>query len=643
MSLLAPLGLIGLISLGVLILIYLLKPNYQKKIISSTFVWKLSLKYRKKKLPINYLRDILILICQILIFTSSAMILAKPVIKSDSAKLRAEKIIIIDASVSMRTTIDGKSRFQRAVEKTIDLSLDSFSDDGVVSVIVATDEPYYIVQRADSSAKRTVLDDLNAIADSNEKCSYTKADMEKAMALAENVLLENQEAGVLLVTGTEYIETGIVDVIDVCDVNGEWNAAILDCQAEYVDGFYNFNVDVACYNKNDRITLYLDVYDVNGTTDTFKYQQTVYCSGDKTVNVVFKSGESDAGADIPILSFSSANVYVKEKDCYDLDNTFAVYGGKKEKIRIQYVSSKTTVFMNGILMTLREELRSKWDIELVKAEINEGSSEEDVESVAYTGFDLYVFENLAPEMMPNDGLVLLVNPLQNIAEIGYEYLGYAYQETLELGYPHAVNKGIEQTSIGKAILNIVNISNVPSGFDVVLQFSSKDPAVMVKNTSTEKIAIINMGFAYTDISALVEFPIVIYNIFDYFIPSTISGYSFNIGDTVSLRSRGDTLSLVSPSETIVFNSFPATYKIKMPGKYTLEQVPFARADEDKIIENFFVRVDREESNIFRRVDELINPYIVKKPEPIDLDLLIYFIAVVVGLLFVEWILKSKES
>ncbi|MBE5742034.1 MAG: VWA domain-containing protein [Clostridiales bacterium] len=643
MSLLAPLGLIGLISLGVLILIYLLKPNYQRKLISSTFVWKLSLKYRKKKLPINYLRDILILICQILIFTACAMILARPVITSDSAKLRAEKIIIIDASVSMRTMDGDKSRFQRAVDKTIDLALSSLSDDGVVSVIVATDNPYFVVQRADSSAKRTVLEDLNAISESNEKCSYTKANMEKAMALAENVLLENQEAGVLLVTGTEYIDTGIVEVIDVSNVNSEWNAAILDCQAELIDGFYNFNVDVACYNKNDRIVVYLDVYDVNGTTDTFKYQQTVYCSGDKTVPITFKSGERDAGAGVPILSFSSANVYIKEKDNYDLDNTFAVYGGRKEKIRIQYVSSKTSVFLNSILMSLREELRHKWDIELVKAQYNESSSEEDIDKIALTGFDLYVFENVTPEMMPNDGLVLLVNPGYSIAEIGYEYMGYTYQETLEVGFPHPVNKGIDQSSIEKAIINVGNISNVPAGFDVVLQYSSKDPAVMVKNTSTEKIAIINLGFAYTDISALVEFPIVIYNIFDYFIPSTISGYSFNIGDTVSLRSRGETLSLMTPREKIVYNTFPAQYTIDIPGKFTLEQVPFARAEEDKIIENFFVRVDKEESNIFRRVDELVNPYVAKKPEPIDLDLLIYFISVAVGLLFVEWILKSKES
>ena len=60
MSWLTPLGFLGLISIIALIIIYIIKPNYQNKQISSTFIWKLSLKYRKNKIPINKLRNIII-------------------------------------------------------------------------------------------------------------------------------------------------------------------------------------------------------------------------------------------------------------------------------------------------------------------------------------------------------------------------------------------------------------------------------------------------------------------------------------------------------------------------------------------------------------------------------------------------------
>jgi len=49
MKLLTPLGLLGLIGVVALIIIYLIRPNYQQKYISSTYIWKLSLKYKKEE------------------------------------------------------------------------------------------------------------------------------------------------------------------------------------------------------------------------------------------------------------------------------------------------------------------------------------------------------------------------------------------------------------------------------------------------------------------------------------------------------------------------------------------------------------------------------------------------------------------
>ena len=84
MSLLIPLGLLGLSGLLILLLIYILKPNYQQKLISSTYVWKLSLKYKKKRLPISRLRNLLILLCQILIICCGALIMAQPALVNDT-------------------------------------------------------------------------------------------------------------------------------------------------------------------------------------------------------------------------------------------------------------------------------------------------------------------------------------------------------------------------------------------------------------------------------------------------------------------------------------------------------------------------------------------------------------------------------
>lgn len=108
MKLLTPLGLLGLLGLLVLLLIYLLKPNYQQKMVSSTYVWKRSLRYRKRKLPISKLRNILIIICQVLILTACAFILAQPFIKKEVPPEITEKAAVIDASAAMRVKGDRK-------------------------------------------------------------------------------------------------------------------------------------------------------------------------------------------------------------------------------------------------------------------------------------------------------------------------------------------------------------------------------------------------------------------------------------------------------------------------------------------------------------------------------------------------------
>ena len=109
MSWLTPLGFLGFIGLIILLIIYIIKPNYQHKYISSTFVWKLSLKYRKKKVPLSKLRNILLIICQVLIISLCAAILAQPFINGEDANAGKEKVIILDASAGMRAELEGRN------------------------------------------------------------------------------------------------------------------------------------------------------------------------------------------------------------------------------------------------------------------------------------------------------------------------------------------------------------------------------------------------------------------------------------------------------------------------------------------------------------------------------------------------------
>ena len=148
MTLLAPLGLLGLLGVVALIIIYIIKPNFQQKIISSTYVWKLSLKYRKRRIPTSKLRNIIIIICQILILSICAFILARPSQILKQAADYDEIIAVLDCSASMRAMDgDGVTRYERAVKQMQTRAKTIFDKRGYVSVIMADSDPEYLVER----------------------------------------------------------------------------------------------------------------------------------------------------------------------------------------------------------------------------------------------------------------------------------------------------------------------------------------------------------------------------------------------------------------------------------------------------------------------------------------------------------------
>ena len=116
---LIPLGLLGLLGIVALILIYIIKPNFQQKLLSSTFLWRLSLKFKKKKIPLSRLRNILLIACQVLIITAIAAILAKTIHVLKEKATQPEVVLVIDSSASMRAGTEESTRYERAVEAAV--------------------------------------------------------------------------------------------------------------------------------------------------------------------------------------------------------------------------------------------------------------------------------------------------------------------------------------------------------------------------------------------------------------------------------------------------------------------------------------------------------------------------------------------
>lgn len=640
MSLLVPLGLLGLLGIAALILIYILKPNYQQKIISSTYVWKLSLRYRKKKIPVSRLRNIILLICQILTIAACAFIMTKPIAEAAQPLPGGEKIAVIDASAGMLTEGKTDTRFERAVRQVKSLARETFAKNERISVILAGTSASYLVQRSDATKAEDVYERLDSLVSGSLQCSYGSADMDGAMKLAEGVLELNPDAEILLYTGTEYIAPGEVTVVDVAE-EGEWNAAILDVEAELRENYYAFTVSVACYGADEELTVNFAFSGVNYDKTALSWSTVVPCSGGETQ--VFVLDTSTYGGE-GIYSFDSLRVYIqtRDDDSFGYDNNFYFYGAR-ETIRIQYASARPNDFFGFALMSLRSNsfLQREWNIELVEVQNKTPETE---------GFDFYIFESMLPDPVPNDGVVFLVDPPEAPPGLGVTFAGTEEGEVFfTAGESNRILDAVDPTAV-----SVSQYRKVASydGFQP-LMYAGDDPVLLLRDEPMEKVVLMPFSLNYSNQSMLKDFPILFGNIYRYFFPYSlldvpqkadtmpVATTVFEVGESASINSVGDELSISAPDGNVAsYGSFPEKITLTAPGAYTLSHRLISGRELKR---NFYVKLPALESNIYRTEDELnvLSPEREKQEE--DKDFRIWFAIPLVALLFIEWWLQAKEN
>ena len=661
-KLLTPLGLLGLLTILILILIYIIKPNYQSKRISTTFVWKLSLKYRKKKIPVSKLRNILLILCQVLILCLCAVILAQP---NQVLKIKAEKnvvVAIIDSSASMRTKTDGENRFERAVKK-LKADLDELPSNSVVSVIVADSNPHFIRSDVPIENKVSIIDDLDKLLDDPMACSYGSSDIEKAISLCDNIFRDNPDASITLYTDNSYSYVPKkIKLVDVKSV-GEKNVGILNAYAEFEEGYYAFYIQVASYGAASVINLDVNVQGANyanslNKDNVINYQKIVECEENVTKTIVFKYLSDDVevpdtdensnteyyylNVDERVNSFTSANISLNVEDSFEEDNNFDIYGGEKETIKVQYATNLPNSFFNGIMFVLTSQYADRFNIVFDEVRTNETNPK-------LEGYDFYIFEHQMPMTLPSDGIVFVVDPSFKENETLPTNIGIRVNEDrdfhgnmmpLTKDETHPITSKIHPEKVTVSRYN--RIVEYDSDYRVLMRCDN-DPVLLVKDGSNEKIVIMAFSVHYGNIEIRKEFPLLFKNMFDYFMPPMVIGNAFEVYVDIAWQGRGDSLNVSlngDEHDKVEFTTFPASFSASIPGTYVVEQTTFA----NKIItEDIYVKIPAAESNIFSHADSLPDPYEQREEENDLRDLMVFIVAALVAIMFAEWLLRHREE
>lgn len=702
MSFLTALGFLGLLGIVILILIYVLKPNFQQKIVSSTFVWKLSLKYKKKRIPISRFRQIILLICQILIITACSFVLARPYFKINDINLGEEEIYIIDASANMNAvyagaTTDSSTRFERAKQDVLKKAEDTLLErHGLVTVILANETPEVLTNGVDEKIKIERInedryDDLVEALNSAQ-CTYGRCDMDAAILIAAKQVEINPQANVHVYSGTEYSGGGkyevngevlnAVDWVKLTENDTSWasstleyNIAVLSCTPTLVENEYVFNVEVASYGKSDNAarTCVLelrirDADDGNGNLSDYTLQKQVTFEPERQSDSSYQDVQSftmqatdlSIGGNDAYLFSSFGEVILQFTDLNDSfpeDDSIRVYGGQRDEIRVQYYSARPNSFFYVGFHVLQDIMRNTRDIIFTQVS-NEAS-------IALEGYDFYIFEHGIPQViksngLPKDGVVVFCDPdkeINNLLDIEMTELVELDDFTyLEMGEANGLTEYVQADRFGLSSYNRI----VDTGDLKTLLTCGGDPVLLASNGEESKVVVMPFDINRSTLSVEWDFMILLYNMVNEYMPLTVTQYLYEIGDTIEVNCKGPTLSVKDqqgqpPIDPLTgfpgtgdYKEFPTKIRLTERGTYTFTTLGsiFQEENEEKRV---YVKIATSESNIFAMktvTEEIVKPNLddEKGQGVSDDDLTVYyFAAALVALLFVEWWLQSREN
>lgn len=646
---LLPLGFIGLVAIAVLLVIYLIRPQYKEKRISGTKIWKRVLSHSKKQRLV--LSNIFIFFVQALVLAIIAVGFAQPrlyskeVLASDS-----EYVMIIDSSASMRakSLADGKTRFERAVNLAKDEISDFFEQsEGAVSVIIAEKTPSYLFTDIKKENKNEAISMLD-----NATCSVEESDLESAIKLAGNRLESNPYTKIFVYTDIQFGDLGsAVNVVNVSDKTNEQNVAILGCTVGIVDNEYVFEIMLGAYgditrkcnisvdikgadNGKEKKDFHLEV-PVNFAVDTTSSEQVQRVTV-KATNTEF-GGQENWFFD----NYDEVKIYITNlDDSISDDNQYYVYSGIRDTIKTQYWSNKSNSFWQFGFNNLANNMSGYRAISFREIYQDKGMKADN------TGYDFYIFEHSIPAEilqggLPKDGVVLLVDPDSTLNQVG---IGLTFEERVTLenltsctGYEdHTLTKYMDFKRINLTQYSRISIDD-ESEFKPLI-YLDNNPIMLVKNTQEEKFVVLPFSINMSDFYGE-QFQIFLYNLLNYFAPVTLQKADFTLGESATLACKGKAIKVEHNEIVKTLEDFPAQFTFDEIGTYVFTtEFGLKKADE---VRRAYVHISTSESKLFSRSEfhaALNNKELTGESGK---DFFIWLAIASLILMIIEWFLQFK--
>ncbi|MBQ9467730.1 MAG: BatA domain-containing protein [Clostridia bacterium] len=599
-----PLGLLLLIGIPALIIIFILTSRHQDRGVSSTYIWKLSDRYVKKRLFTHSIKRILLLILEILAITAAAFFVARP---SVTHLPNTDYILVFDCSASMQIKdAEGVSRFERAKEDAKKM-LDRLSEGHRFSVIAASDDP-------------AVLLDYSSSRDELELCIgavrplYGGCDLARTFELVNGVSSETVEPQVVFYTDRPSdVKYPRIDIRDL--TNKEINLTALSLKAKSASDGNEFFGKVHSEGYDGSVTTVLkvdgkivDALDVEvtaGQTAEFSFPEKVG-------------------------SYKTAELIIRGEDGLEEDNSFVLC--KKNVRRRTVLLAGLTPFYLFSSLNMVDGLSVQMAFTLDKTEL--------------TGKDVYVFDGVAPETLPRDGSLIFFGV--SVPSLNLELGDVRGQETVILRDPDAAVPFCLDFSDKDEPTVVAEYKPLDAGalWQTVLTCDG-EPVMAVRSLDNGRKAVaFSFDLHDTNLPLQVKFLNMISELVEYTAPSVIRKTDYSFGEEVTVHAQGSgTVYVDTPAGNVRFIELRDAEGTFIPDRLGVYSVTAPNGMEEGEAASFYLHIPPEETEKeeYTGLPEVFVPEGTEQVREATREITFWLIVAMLVLLLLEWGLYIYEQ
>lgn len=476
MSFMYPLGLLGLIGIPIVIIIYILRSKYNEQTVTSTYLWKLSEKFLKRKNPLSGITGLISLILEILIIAVVSLAIARPIFVLPNAA--NDYCFVLDTSGSMNMLEGKDTRLELAKEEIKDV-IKSSASGSTYTLTCVSDETVRIFEKISNKDTATQLLEQVKGGDTSSKSS-------EVLSVAQKYFDNDSSSIIYLVTDKRYNTHKNIEIIDVGS-EGEKNYGVFDATYSLAAGKLTVGASVISHGAD--ATLDVELY-IDGAA-----------SPAATTKVSVKQGElTPVELECASKGFSSFEVVIANSDIYGDDNSVKTYNIKNEKAYSTLIVSESGFFFKAAIDAILD------------SEITVITPEEYPDHEGTYG--LYIFDSYTPDALP-DASVWLINSDKSIEDTGFGVRGKVDLEGSEpivRSYSSATNvRELLKMVDGKDIYitNYVKYSGMYLNFATLFSYDSNPLIFAGTNGLGNRQVVVGFDIHQSNIALTADFVVLL--------------------------------------------------------------------------------------------------------------------------------------